>query len=171
MSGDLWASRLLMSQWPNSTGADRISEATQFSISPAPASTSAASKKGEGTTRQLAHFGQPLVEAFFSRHPSTIETRKEIRNSSVFSRNKTNKKTILAQLRGDQDKERDGVGGALRMLGNGADFPIGPKQAVYLQPKPLLFADLPCLVEQHWDVMEVSQIRRPVHPLQAIEAE
>ena len=126
MSGDLWASRLLMSQWPNSTGADRISEATQFSISPAPASTSAASKKGEGTTRQLAHFGQPLVEAFFSRHPSTIETRKEIRNSSVFSRNKTNKKTILAQLRGDQDKERDGVGGALRMLGNGADFPIGP---------------------------------------------
>src|SRR3974377_2075494 len=126
MSGDLWASRLLMSQWPNSTGADRISEATQFSISPAPASTSAASKKGEGTTRQLAHFGQPLVEAFFSRNPSTIETRKEIRNSSVFSRNKTNKKTILAQLRGDQDKERDGVGGALRMLGNGADFPIGP---------------------------------------------
>ena len=45
----------------------------------------------------------------------------------MFSRNKTNKKTILAQLRGDQDKERDGVGGALRMLGNGADFPIGPK--------------------------------------------
>src|SRR5271163_4826217 len=59
VSGDFWTSRLLTSQWPNSTGAHRISEATRFSISPATASTSGASKKAEGTFLQLAHFTQP----------------------------------------------------------------------------------------------------------------
>ena len=65
MSNDLCALRLLMSQWPNSMGAHRIREATQSSISPAPASTSEANKKGEGTSRRLAQFGQSQVEAWF----------------------------------------------------------------------------------------------------------
>ena len=48
---------------------------------------------------------------------------------------------------------------------------LGEEQAVYLQQEPLLLADLPPLVEQHRDVVEVPQLRRPIHPLQAVEAE
>jgi hypothetical protein len=58
VSSDFWASRLLTSQWPNSTGAHRISEATRFSISPATASTSGASRKAERNFIHLAHFSQ-----------------------------------------------------------------------------------------------------------------
>ena len=101
MLDDLWASRLLMSQWPNSTGAYRISEATRFSISPASAGTSEASKKAERAFMQLAHFSQPKMEAPLpTRALLTIETTKEIGNRSAFSTNETKKETVLSQSRG-----------------------------------------------------------------------
>src|SRR5271166_944191 len=101
MSGDLWASRLLISQWPNSTGAHGISEATRFSISPAPANSSGASKKAEMGLMQLAHFGQPKTKAPSpSGPPLTIETRKEIGNRSAFSTNETKKETVLSRSGG-----------------------------------------------------------------------
>ena len=72
-----------MSQWPNSTGAYRISEATRFSISPASAGTSEASKKAERASMQLAHFSQPKTEAPSSTGaPLRIETTEEIGNRS-----------------------------------------------------------------------------------------
>jgi hypothetical protein len=96
MSGDLWASRSLMSQWPNSTGAHRISEATRFSISPATASTSGASDKDERAFIQLAHFSQPKTKAPTPRGPHfTIETRKE-----------TKKETVLSQTVGTTQRKR-----------------------------------------------------------------
>jgi len=61
--------RLSVSQWPNSTGARRIGEATQSSISPASGSTSVANKK-DGGNKQLAQFGQPKVDVrFFGAEP------------------------------------------------------------------------------------------------------
>ena len=62
--------RLSVSQWPNSTGARRIGEATQSSISPASGSTSVANKK-DGGNKQLAQFGQPKVDVRFfgAEHP------------------------------------------------------------------------------------------------------
>ena len=78
MLDDLWASRLLMSQWPNSTGAQRMFEATRFSISPATASTSGASKKAERAFMQLAHFSQSKMEAPLPTGALlTMETTKE----------------------------------------------------------------------------------------------
>jgi len=78
-----------------------MSEATQFSISLAPASSSGANKKAERAFMQLAHFSQPKTEAPSpTGAPLTIETRKKIRNCSAFSRNETNKETALAQLWG-----------------------------------------------------------------------
>src|SRR5271157_5427257 len=107
MSGDLWTSRLLISQWPNSTGAHRISEATRFSISPASAGTSEASKKGKGASKQLAHFSQAKTRGS-SLHGSTpsIETRKEIQDRSAFLRNKTKKETCFAQPWGSRQGKR-----------------------------------------------------------------
>src|SRR5271157_1470404 len=99
MSDDLWASRLLMSQWPNSTGAHRISEATRFSISPATASTSGASKKAERAFMQLAHFSQPKTEAPLPTGALlTIETTKEIGNRSAFPRNETKEDSLVVAL-------------------------------------------------------------------------
>src|SRR5271157_4751800 len=107
MSNDLWASRLLMSQWPNSTGAHRISEGTWFSISPATASTSGASKKAERASMQLAHFSQPVTEAPSpTGAPPTIETSKEIGNHSAFSGNQTKNKTELRQIGGTRRGRR-----------------------------------------------------------------
>ena len=84
MLDDLWASHLLMSQWPNSTGAQRMFEATRFSISPATASTSGASKKAERAFMQLAHFSQPKMEAPLPTGTLlTMETTKEIGNRSA----------------------------------------------------------------------------------------
>src|SRR5271157_5602737 len=101
MPGDRWAARLSMSQWPNSTGAHRISEATRFSISPAPASTSVASKKAERAFLQLAHFSQPKTAAPSpTGAPLTIETTKEIGNRRAFSRNETKKETVSSQSGG-----------------------------------------------------------------------
>ena len=61
--------RLSVSQWPNSTGARCIGEATQSSISPASGSTSVANKK-DGGNNQLAQFGQPKVDVrFFGAEP------------------------------------------------------------------------------------------------------
>src|SRR5208282_2120875 len=106
------ASRLLMSQWSNSTGAHRISEATRFSISPASAGTSETSKKGEGASKQLAHFSQPETRAS-SLHASNPQDRDEAGD------------TFCATL-WDLDKERDDVGVALQMLTTAADSLIGP---------------------------------------------
>ena len=47
----------------------------------------------------------------------------------------------------------------------------GEEQAVQFQQEPLLLADLPPLVEQHRDVVEVPQLRRPIDLLQPVEAE
>ena len=78
---------LLMSQWPNSTGAQRMFEATRFSISPATASTSGASKKAERAFMQLAHFSQPKMEAPLPTGALlTMETTKEIGNRARFRR-------------------------------------------------------------------------------------
>src|SRR5271157_2916423 len=107
MSDDLWASRLLMSQWPNSTGAHRMFEAARFSISPASASTSGASKKAERAFMQLAHFSQPKTEAPLpSGALLTIETTMEIGNHSAFSRNETKKETVLSQSGGRRPRKR-----------------------------------------------------------------
>src|SRR5262249_4813415 len=45
------------------------------------------------------------------------------------------------------------------------------KQAVEFQQEPLLVADFPPLVEEHRDVVEVPQLRRPIHSLQPVEDE
>ncbi len=101
MLDDLWASRLLMSQWPNSTGAQRMFEATRFSISPASASTSGASKKAKRAFLQLAHFSQAKTEAPLPTGALlTMETTKEIGNRSAFSTNETNKETFLSRSGG-----------------------------------------------------------------------
>src|SRR5271157_1588178 len=138
MSNGLWASRLLMSQWPNSTGAYRISEATRFSISPASAGTSEASKKAERASMQLAHFSQPKTEAPSSTGaPLRIETTEEIGNRSAFSRKETKKETNLSQP-GERDIERDSGGGSLQTITSGSEFPIGVK------PSPPLLRDPSC---------------------------
>ena len=127
MSNDLWASRLLMSQWSNSTGAHRISEATRFSISPASAGTSETSKKGEGASKQLAHFSQPETRAS-SLHGSTPQDRDEEGDPGsqrVLEEQDKEGDTFCATL-GDLDKERDDVGVALQMLKTAADSLIGP---------------------------------------------
>src|SRR5208282_943062 len=96
-----------MSQWPNSTPAHHIPEATRLSVSPAPAATSGARKKAERAFIQLAHFSQPEPEAPSSTGaPLTIETRKEIRNRSAFSRNETKKETVLSQSGGTRRKKK-----------------------------------------------------------------
>src|SRR5271157_1472938 len=108
MSNDLWASRLLMSQWSNSTGAHRISEATRFSISPASAGTSETSKKGEGASKQLAHFSQPETRAS-SLHGSTPQDRDEEGDPGsqpVLEEQDKEGDTSCATL-GDLDKERE----------------------------------------------------------------
>ncbi len=64
-----------MSQWPNSTGAHRILEATCFSISPACAGTSEAGKKDEGASMQLAHFSQPKTRLGVLNQGSTAHNR------------------------------------------------------------------------------------------------
>jgi hypothetical protein len=76
MSDDLRASRLFMSQWPNSTGAHRICEATQFSISPAPASTSRASKKAEKGLHAVGSV-QPIEDGGALIHRSSPQDRNE----------------------------------------------------------------------------------------------
>ena len=55
----------------------------------------------------------------------------------------------------------------------GGRSPLDPReeQAVDFQKEPLPLADLPSLVEQHGDVMEVSQDRRLANLLQAVEDE
>src|SRR5271157_5034964 len=91
-SNDLWASRMSMSRWSNSTGAQRSSEATRLSISPAPANSSGATKKAEMGFMQLAHFGQPKPKAPSPTGPPlTIKTRKEIRNCRSILRKETKK--------------------------------------------------------------------------------
>jgi hypothetical protein len=77
MSYDLAASRLLMSQWPNSTGVHGIPEATRFSISPACAGTSEARRKDEEASMQLAHFSQPKTRAGVLNHGSSAHDRNE----------------------------------------------------------------------------------------------
>jgi hypothetical protein len=115
MSDDLWASRLLMSQWPNSTGAHRISEETRFSISPATASTSGASKKAERAFMQLAHFSQPNTRADVLNHGSTAYDRNEEGDPGsqrVLEEQDKEGDTVCASL-GDLDKKRDVVSVAL----------------------------------------------------------
>jgi len=76
-SGAQGSDRVLSSlkTWSEPIGC-RISEATRFCISPAPAATSGASKKAERAFMQLAHFSQPETEAPSSTGaPLTIETR------------------------------------------------------------------------------------------------
>ena len=127
MSGDLWASRLLMSQWPNSTSAHRISEATQFSISSAPASTSRASKKAEKTFTQLAQFSQPKTEA-----PSPIEALADDRNKEgdpefqrvLEERDKEGDSSCATPRK--LDEEGDAVGDSLEMLTTAAELLLGP---------------------------------------------
>jgi len=117
-----------MSQWPNSTGAYRISEATRFSISPASAGTSETSKKGEGASKQLAHFSQPDTRAS-SLHGSTPQDRDEEGDPGsqrVLEEQDKEGDTFCATL-GDLHKERDDVGVALQMLKTAADSLIGPK--------------------------------------------
>ena len=98
--------RLLISRWPNSTGARRIFEATQFSISPAPASTSGARKKAERAFVQLAHFSQPKTEEPSPNGaPLMIETRKEIADRSAFSGNETEKETFIAPILGNETRK------------------------------------------------------------------
>ena len=76
-------------------------EATRFSISPATASTSGASKKAERAFMQLAHFSQPKMEAPLPTGALlTMETTKEIGNRSAFSTNETNKETVLSRSGG-----------------------------------------------------------------------
>src|SRR5271157_1487104 len=111
MSGDLWASRLLISQWPNSTGAHRILEATRFSISPACAGTSEARKKDEGGYIQLTHFSQPKTRAGVLTHGSTAHDRNEEEDPGsqrVLGEQDKEGDTVCATL-GDLDKERDVV--------------------------------------------------------------
>jgi|SRR5271165_1407436 len=115
MSDDLWASRFLMSQWPNSTGAHCISEATRFSISPASAGTSDASKKRKGASMQLAHFSQPKTRAGVLTHGSTAHDRNEEGDPGsqrVLEEQDKEGDTFCASL-GDLDKERDVVSVAL----------------------------------------------------------
>ena len=82
-------------------------EATRFSISPATASTSGASKKAERAFMQLAHFSQPKTEAPSSTGaPLRIETTEEIGNRSAFSRKETKKETNLSQPGGTTQRKR-----------------------------------------------------------------
>ncbi len=70
----------------------RISEATQFSISPAPANSSGASKKAENGLMQVVHFGQPKTRAPSPTEPPlSIEMKREIRNCHSILRNETMK--------------------------------------------------------------------------------
>ena len=87
---DLWASRMSMSRWSNTTESQRSSEATRLSISPAPTDSSEVSKKAETAFSQLAHFSQPQTKAQPPTGPP-IETRQEIQMCRSIFRNETKK--------------------------------------------------------------------------------
>jgi len=88
-------------------GAQRISEATGLSISPAPTNSSGASKKAEMALMQLACFSQPKTQASPPTGAAlTIETTKKIGNRSAFSRNETRKGTVLSQPGGTTQRKR-----------------------------------------------------------------
>jgi len=75
-----------------------MSEATQFSISRALASTSAASEKAEGRPVSWLISANNVFRHSSRGTALEIKTRKEARNSTA--RKDTKKKTLLAQLPG-----------------------------------------------------------------------
>lgn len=77
-----------------------MSEATQFSISRALASTSAASEKAEGRPVSWLISANNVFRHSSRGTAPEIKTRKEARNSTVRSRKDTKKKTVLVQLPG-----------------------------------------------------------------------
>lgn len=103
-----------------------MSEATQFSISRALASTSAASEKAEGRPVSWLISANNVFRHSSRGTAPEIKTRKEARNSTVRSRKDTKKKTVLAQLLGiktgkktllaepDSLREQEGLGLAAR---------------------------------------------------------
>jgi hypothetical protein len=67
-------------------GAQRISEATRFSISHAPANSSWASKKAEMAFMQLAYFGQPKTKALSPTGVELLSGSKRGRRSRIAAR-------------------------------------------------------------------------------------
>jgi hypothetical protein len=88
--------RLLLSRWPNTTGAQRSSKATWFSISPAHAGTSGFSEEDRRDRKQLAQFGQP----------ADGESRRSLHRRSLHDRNERDSLPQHASKK--RDKEQDG---------------------------------------------------------------
>src|SRR5271157_5421231 len=141
MWNDLWAS-LVDEPMAQLHGCATHSKAARFSITPALASSSGASKKTERVFMQLARFSQPKTEAPSpTGAPLTIETTKEIGNRSAFSRNETKKETVVRQSGEVLDKERDSVGGALQAIKTGAEFPTGVTVIIQRKLSPRIDLD------------------------------
>jgi hypothetical protein len=99
-------------------------EATQFSISRALGSTSAASEKEEGRPVSWLVSANNRFDCSCRGKPRRSRPRGRF-GAAPCARKDTEKKTILAQLPGDRDREKDGDGCALQMIKNGADSLIG----------------------------------------------
>jgi hypothetical protein len=112
-SNDLWASRMSMSRWSNSTGAQRSSEATRLSISPAPANSSGATKKAENGLHAVGPL-RPTKDEGTVTHGTTPHDRneegdpelpldleerdKEVDGSATICGNETRNETLLVAL-------------------------------------------------------------------------
>src|SRR5208337_990681 len=107
MSNDLWASRLLMSQWPDSTRARDSSETTQLSITPAQVDTSGSRKEAYCRRPELPRFAPVNLQTPTWPYPTIKQGDRLCAN--------------LEEL----NKEGGAVSGALQMLENGVDFLLG----------------------------------------------
>ena len=101
---------MLTSQWPNTTGAQRNSKVTWFSISPAHAGTSGLSEENRWASKHLAQFGQPKMKADGLTTGGSLHDRNERapRLKRVSTERDKEQNGRARHFSKEQDEEQDG---------------------------------------------------------------
>jgi len=101
---------LLKSQWPNTTGAQRSSKVTWFSISAAHAGTRGLSEENRRASKHLAQFGQPKMKADGLITGNSLHDRneREPRLKRVSTERHKEQDGRARRFSKEQDEEQDG---------------------------------------------------------------